>query len=80
MAKVHFDIGEYDKTAEILRGVAGNYPKSSAEYQAIKIATQALLFACEISTFERFERFLRDSGKKLSSKERANLKKILAEE
>jgi len=80
MAKVHFDIGEYEKTAKILRTVAANYPESSAEYQAIKTAALALLFACEITTFERFERFLHGSGKKLSARQKENLKKILAEE
>jgi DNA replication protein DnaD len=71
-----FDIRHYEKTTKILKTIAIQYPESSEEYQAIEVAARALLFACETRTWEKFEQFLGEFGKKFSPKQIDHLQRM----
>jgi hypothetical protein len=76
MEKKHFDIKEYERISKTLQSVAENYSKKSAEYKAIELAAKALMFACEFTVAQEFEIFLRETGERLSPKQKEHLKKM----
>jgi hypothetical protein len=76
MRKKQFDIQELENNASILKEIANNYSKRSAEYKAMMLAAKALIFACEYQVELEFEAFLRKWGKKLPAKEIAHLKRM----
>jgi hypothetical protein len=76
MERKKFDIRELENITKTLKSIAANYSKKSAEYKAICLAANALMFACEQTVAEEFEIFLRQFGEKLSLKQKEHLKKM----
>jgi hypothetical protein len=73
MANNRFEIME--EQACILQEMAAAWPQESPQYEAIKSATFALIFAIS-EEYESFIRFVESSSKELSNEQKENLRKL----
>ncbi len=66
----------YERSAEVLGRIAIGCPSDSPERSALKLAGQALLFACQQVVREDFARFVSTFGETLDDKQKAHLKRM----
>ena len=65
-----------EETLFILQAIAKKYHQGTPEYDAIKLAAEALLFVKMKDVGEQFVEFSRTMGKELSSIEKEHLKSL----
>jgi len=70
--------GEYDleKTLAVLQHVAEGFGEKSAEYRAVKIAAQGLMFLQQREIHQQFDAYVKNVGKELPSRQLKHLKNM----